>query len=258
MSTLEAARRAWQALLAMPKDNDDDIATFALTLHMLQHHAPRFCAAHVTEATLTTALARLDDISTDFGRSAPDALDWNAVQARVDALYLRCIRGLPVPAFDVVGLRTAIAAMSTQSPVGGWLLAALARPLGVEVAVDDDVTDDEVLECYRATHIVLLAGRYLSGDASAPQEIGLNMSPTTVAQIEAAGALAFDHGRWDLLAECCFCLQTLNVPHESAWILALRGAQQADGVVVEDNAPEQRLHCTAAALVAFAGAAERR
>jgi hypothetical protein len=240
-----SALLAWQAFLAMPKDNDDDIVTFALTLHMLQHHAPRFFAEHVGDAVLANALARLDDISTDFGSTNDD---WNAVQARLDALYLRCIRGVPLPAFDVVGLRAAIVHLATQSPVGGWLLAELARPLGVAVDVGDAV-DDEVLEGYRATHKVLLSGRYFQQAAAA--------SWATVAQIVEAGDMAFHRGRWDLLAECVFCMQTLNVPYESAWVLALRGAQQADGVVVEDAVPEQRFHCTAAALVALAGAAER-
>jgi D-amino peptidase len=245
MNTAHAhsASLAWQALLAMPRD-DDDIATFALTLHMLQHHAPHFFAAHVGEAVLPAAMARLDDISTDFGSGD----DWNAVQAQLDALYLRHIRGLRVPAFDVVGLRAAIVQMAAMSPVGGWLLAELARPLGVVVDVGDAV-DDDVLECYRSTHVVLLAGQYLQRAA--------DVSSSTVAQIVAAGDMAFDRSRWDLLAECLFCLQTLNVPYESAWVLALRGAQHSDGVVVEDASPEQRLHCTAAALVAFAGAAER-
>lgn len=241
-----SALLAWQALSAMRTNDDDDIATFALTLHMLQHHAPRFFAEHVGEAALQAALSRLDDISTTF--SVDGELDWGALQARVDALYLRCIRGLPVPAFDVDELRAAIAAMSALSPVGGWLLAALAQPLGVDVHVADTV-DDKILECYRATHVVLLAGRYFQQEAV--------VSSSTVEQIVAAGAMAFDRGRWDLLAECAFCLQTLNVPYESAWLLALRGAQRADGVVVEDAAPEQQLHCTAAALVALAGAAER-
>jgi D-amino peptidase len=238
------AERARQALSTMPRDSEDDIATFALTLHMLQHHAPHFFSTRGLDDTLRDALTALDAVDTTF----PQGLQWQQAQARLDALYVRHLRGMTLPTFDVDGLQTTIAHMATLSPVGGWLLAQLALPLGVVVEVVDAV-DDDVLEFYRATHVVLLSGQYFQRPAV--------VSSSVVATIEAGGAFAFDRSRWDLLAECAFCLQTLEHPYESGWLSALRAVQKPAGVVVEHDAPEQAFHCTAAALLAFAGAADR-
>lgn len=238
------AERAWLALSTMPREHDGDVTTFALTLHMLQHHAPRFFAAHVHDDTFRSALAALDAVDTAF----PEGLSWEDAQARLDALYVRHLRGITLPTFDVDGLRTTVAHMAGLSPVGGWLLAQLALPLGVVVEVVDGV-DDDVLEFYRATHVVLLSGQYFQRPAV--------VSSSVVATIEIGGAFAFDRSRWDLLAECVFCLQTLEHPYESGWLSALRAVQKASGLVVEPDAPEQAFHCTAAALLAFAGAADR-
>ena len=246
----------------------------ALTLHMLEHHAPRAFASLGGQEALDAALEGLRRVPTRF----PKGLAWYELMARVDALYLRWLRdeGVPSPCrgegqgegrpsgqgktgvsqrvrFDRRGLISAIQRMDQRGQHGlAWLLAALAVPLGVEVAVRaPPPTDDVEAHLASLTHDVLISTDYLTRGAEPPAPM--------LAVLREGARWAVDHRAWDTLGEVVFCLQAARQSVDAAWVDALLGAQKPDGRFEESRCRtgRERAHTTASCLVALAGAAER-
>lgn len=243
------AQRALEAFFrAMDGTRSHQRAELALTLHMLEFLAPQFFAEHKLKAPLAAALEGLKKVPAGFGAK----LDPDEAMARLDALYLRKVRGLEPRKFSPVALKAAIAAASRQlGTLYGWLMGELAAPLGVRARVTLSeqwpFRHDRVIHLYHLTHIVLVDTRYLM--KSVPQNLVEEL-------IELHGAMdgLEEKGCWDLLGECVFCLNRAGTPTPRA-VDALLGAQKSDGSFAEAGAgARSAAHCTAVGVLALAGA----
>ncbi|AKI99679.1 D-aminopeptidase dipeptide-binding protein DppA [Archangium gephyra] len=88
----EAVDRALGAFLSLTQGEDDESrALRALTLHMLEGHAPGAFARRGLGPTLEAAVAALAEVPL----ALPDGLSPDVGMARVDAWYVRRERGLP-------------------------------------------------------------------------------------------------------------------------------------------------------------------
>lgn len=210
----------------------------ALTLHMLEHLAPRYFAERKLKPVLDAALEALLKVPSHFGPT----VDADESMARVDALYLRVIRGLRPRVFDQAQLKRACAqAGEEEGPLWAWLMGELAAPLGV-AAPAEPWPLNRTLRLYYLTHVVLIDTQYLAKPAKPEPELLLAL-PDLIARKE-----------WDLLAECVMCLARAQVRTPEA-VAALRLAQGPDGRITEPGLSDRAgAHCTAAGLLALAGA----
>lgn len=211
----------------------------ALTLHMLEHLAPVYFAERQLGPALDASLEALLDVPAHFGPN----VDADEAMARLDALYLRKVRGLKPSGFDAAKLKAACArAGEEQGPLWAWLMGELAAPLGVDARVGPGSLADQTLRLYHATHVVLIDTRYLALPAA--------VDPVLAQALPRLAA----KGQWDLLAECLMCLARAGSAHPDA-VAALLKAQRNDGRICEDGMDDRAGdHCTAAGLLALAGA----
>jgi D-amino peptidase len=237
------AGKALAAFLELTREGEQERALRALTLHMLEGHAPGFFAAQqlkpVLEATVATLRVRPFD--------APQ--DEQLMMARLDEVYVVRERGREAQV-DEQQLQRCIADVFAQNRIYGWLLGELAHQLGLpgRVAMSDRRplrAEHRVADLYWLTHLFLLETRYLRRPLPRPgfeamtEELLLG-APFAVAQ-----------GELDVAAELAFCMVVAGEANaaERAHVLdALAAAQHSDGRV--GNA-----HGTATALLAFATAA---
>jgi hypothetical protein len=234
---------------AMDGTSSSQRANLALTLHMLEFLAPAFFAEHRLAARSAEAMRALQQMPASFDKT----LDVSEAMARLDGLYVCAVRGVAVQAFDRRALQRAIARSEAQGgPLWRWLMAALAARLGV---ADDGFAlegrwpfqTNPTVHLYHLTHLVLIATEYLR----TPVPAGL---ADELGELEAALPRLIGAAQWDLLAECVMCLHRAGVPARPG-VEALVAAQNADGSLVETAASTQAAaHCTAAGLLALAGA----
>ena len=250
MSLKAAADQALTAMLrAMNGPESAQRADLALTLHMLEFLAPKFFAEHALSARSAEAMQALQQLPASFGKK----LDVSEAMARLDGLYLCAVRGVAVQKFERRALQRAIARAEEQGgPLWRWLMAALAARLGV--ADDGFVLEgrwpfraNPTVHLYHLTHLVLIQTEYLR--APVPGDL-----KDELAELEEAIPRLIRASQWDLLAECVMCLNRAGVP-AMAGVDALVAAQNPDGSLVETgSSSEAAAHCTAAGLLALAGA----
>ncbi|KFA91211.1 DUF6895 family protein [Archangium violaceum] len=245
----EAVDRTLGAFLSLTEGRDDEArALRALTLHMLEGHAPGAFTRRGLGPTLEAAVAALADVPL----ALPDGLSPDVGMARVDAWYVRRERGLPHAPLEPYFLRAYLEHLAGEGHgLHAWLLGEMAATRGLDVRLPfparamRDVS--RVADLYWLTHLYLLDTRYLRAapahpDATAWTEELLVATPWVVEQ-----------GNVDLGAELAFCLQCVDEAgggaHE-ALLALLERHQQPDGRM-EDA------HATAGALLAFSGAEER-
>lgn len=236
---IAAADRALAAFFAaMDGETSPQRAERALTLHMLAHLAPGYFAQRQLQPRLDASLDALLKVPAHFGPK----IGADEAMARLDALYLRKIRGLSVRPFDPVQVARACArAGDEEGPLWAWLMGALAAEIGVSARAEPGPLIDDTLRRYHLTHVVLLETRYLAAPA---RDVGLGAEVADVARRE----------QWDLLGECLMCLARAGIAHAEG-LAQLLAAQRNDGSFAETgSSPRAAAHCTAAGLLAVAGA----
>ncbi|WNG23320.1 M55 family metallopeptidase [Cystobacter fuscus] len=237
------------AFLALTAGEDEESrALRALTLHMLEGHAPGVFARWGLGARVEEAVEALAGVSLEL----PAGLPPNVGMSRVDAWYVRGERGLPTAPLAPAALRDYLLHLDDEGyGLHGWLLGEIAITRGVDTRLSIPARAFRGMsrrsDLYWLTHLFLLDTRYLRSpllapDASAWTEELLAATPELIEGLDL-----------DLAAEVVFCLQCAGESgggaHES--LLALLAAcQRPDGSVGDE-------HSTAAALLAFAGALER-
>jgi hypothetical protein len=260
-SRAESAVLALQSFLRLTQGSDDESrALRALTLHMLEGHAPRFFTHWQLGPTLEQAAGALAAIPSAMGPEVAPALG----MARVDAWYVRRMRGLESPAPPDGELRRYLEQLDAGGfSIYAWLLGELALACGVDVRLpypERYLRDaSRLADLYWLTHLFLLDTHYLHrplSDARAPgwTEELLLAAPQLVAE-----------GQVDLCAEVALCLQRAGEAgggaHEALLEMIIR--RQQPGGEVRDGVPEEEsqwevAHTTAAAMLALAGAEELR
>ncbi len=256
----DAVDRALGAFLALTAGEDDEArALRALTLHMLEGHAPGAFARRGLGPTLDAAVAALAEVPLEL----PPGLDPEVGMARVDAWYVRRERGLSHAALVPSALRAYLEAIDNEGHgLYAWLLGEMAasRGLDVRLPIPERAFREmsRLVDVYWITHLYLLDTHYLRAPlqdsrAAAWTEELLVATPWLVEQ-----------GHVDLAAEVALCLQCAGEAgggaHEALLTLLVRH-QQSDGRLSDGSmgmaSAELEPHATAAALVALAGAEER-
>ncbi len=251
------AARALSVFLEGTRGEEDwQRADRAITLHMLKGLSPAFFAGHALEPVLERSLQALTGMPATFGAG----LDPFAGMARLDALYLERLHGLPQPEVDVAGLRDHLMFGGfTAGRLWGWLMGELAARAGVlpapphtpRVLRQTRRSDD----LYWVTHLFLLQTGYFSKplppSALIPEREELLLAANWLCETRQV----------DLAAEVAFCLLAAgerDAAELASLLRLLSRSQRADGTVVDPAGGDarQRTHATAAALVAFAGAGE--
>jgi D-amino peptidase len=256
----DAAERALRAFLSLTQDTGaDSRALRALTLHMLEGHAPAFFARAGLRPVLQAAVDALAQVPLEL----PLGLPPGEGMARMDAWYVRQERGLSHPVPTEYTLRQYLQHLDGE---GYGLYAWLLGELGAQCGVDMRLLYPEralrpysyVMDLYWLTHLYLLDTRYLRTPLRSPQ------AAAWTEELLAATPWLVSERQVDLAAEFAFCLQCAGEQGSGAHedLLALLAAhQQPDGRVLEDvggQAEENAAHSTAGTLLAFAGAEERR
>jgi len=218
----------------------------ALTFHMLEHLAPRFFRQERLADERDRALAELEQVSGDF----PVELDEDEAMARLDALYLRKVRGLALKRFDEPGLARWIRERVDEHPVHAWLMQLLAGELGLSLPPPLPTRYPfrqlaPVAHFYMLTHEVMVDTRYyarpftLAGGAWVLDELAQAL-PKVIAERE-----------WDITAEIAFTLRFCGRPAPGA-LEALQAAQRPDGTVLEGASEREQAHAAATSLLVFA------
>jgi D-amino peptidase len=256
-SRAEAAELALRAFLRLTEGSDDESrALRALSLHMLEGHAPRAFARWGLGPTLEQAVEALAAVPRDLGRHVEPGQG----MARVDAWYVRHMRGLESAAPPAEELHRYLKLLEAEGlSIYAWLMGELALACGVDVrlpSVERPPRGDSFLvDLYWLTHLFLVDTHYLHrplSDARAPEWVEelLLTAPRLIAE-----------GQADLAAEVALCLQCAGEAgggaHEALLELVLR--RQQPGGEVKDVVPEEEgawevAHTTAAAMLALAGA----
>jgi len=259
-SRQEAAERALRAFLSLTEGaSDASRALRALTLHMLEGHAPGFFARLGLRPVLEAAVMVLAQVPMEL----PPGLEPNDGMSRVDAWYVRHERGLSHAPPTEYTLRQYLQHLDGE---GHGLYAWLLGELGAQCGVDMRLMFPEralrpyshLMDLYWLTHLYLLDTRYLRHPLRSPQ------SAAWTEELLAATPWLVSERHVDLAAEFAFCLQCAGEQgggaHE-ALLQLLAAHQQPDGRVLEavgGHAEEEAAHSTAGTLLAFAGAEERR
>jgi D-amino peptidase len=242
-----AAARALAAFLRLTDGDGDDLrALRALTLHMLEGHAPAFFRSAGLAPVAEDAAARLAAVPVDLPAHLPprQAMD------RVDAGYVRFERGLGHPRLDA--LPAYVRAIHVQNPLYAWLLWELGQQIGVCPRVQfptRPLRRARLPDLYWLTHLFLLETRYLRRRFD-PADWASEIEELFLATPEALA-----RGWIDVGAELAMCLQLAgedDTLEHGRLIAALLAAQRDDGVVIDAQAPEGDAHATATALLAFA------
>lgn len=246
----EAVDRALRAFLSLTEGaSDGSRALRALTLHMLEGHAPRAFARRELGPTLEAAVAALAEVPL----ALPAGLPPDEGMARVDAWYVRRERGLPHAPLEPHVLRAYLEHLDGEGDgLYAWLLGEMAATCGLDVrlSIPERAFRDasRLVDLYWLTHLYLLDTRYLRHPPSNPGATGWTE------ELLVATPWVVEQGNVDLAAELAFCLQCDGEAgggaHES--LLALIAEhQQPEGDLGGDD------HATAGALLALAGAEER-
>ncbi len=260
----DAARSALAGFLqATVRGDEFGRALRALTLHMLEAHAPGFFARCGLGPMLRDALVALEAMPVSF----TPWLHPDLGMARLDALYVLREQGRPrdvrAPEFDAWLDR-----VWTVSPLHAWLMSALGEALGLcrarKLPPEAMASFSREEELYWLTHLYLLETRYLRKVLPRPGW------EARAERVLLASRWAVEGRRVDLGAELAFCLQLSGeeTSEEHHRLLELLLAHQLADGTVRDPTPRQEgrdpedivdldAHTTAAALVALAGAAER-
>ncbi|ATB30468.1 M55 family metallopeptidase [Melittangium boletus] len=243
------AERALEAFLASTAGTDDvSRALRALTLHMLEGHAPRVFSRWGLEPTLQTAGAALAEISL----SLPVGLAPEEAMARIDAWFVRRERGFSTAPLAPSSLRAYLERAGGEGQgLYAWLLGEMVAACGIDVRLSiperayRDVS--RVADLYWLTHLYLLDSRYLRIPVRSPDAVAWTE------ELLAAAPWVREQGLVDLAAEVVFCLQCVEESgggaHASLLSLLIE-RQDARGGLGD-------AHATAAALLALAGACER-
>jgi hypothetical protein len=218
-------------------------ADWALTLHMLERLAPRFFVDEHLSDELDHALEALTKMPRDF----PSGLDGHEAMARVDAVYLRMIRGVSHRPLDVPSLASWIDANATAFPLQAWFMRELATQLGAELpAVWTNrypfKASSPTTHLYMLTHELMLATQFFTRPLTTND--GLD-------QLADAVPAAISDRDWDLAAELAFTLRFAGLPADQA-VAALITAQKSDGSMGEGASPRETAHLIATALLALA------
>jgi hypothetical protein len=189
-------------------------------------------------------------VPTDF----PPELEWFEVMSRIDALYLRAVRGVALPRFSQTAVISAVARMRDGGPLlVAWLCADLIKPLGLDVRVQlprQPFDDDRLARLAYLTHVVMVKTEYLAKRARVPEAV--------LDELASAVSWAEREREWDMLGELVFCLLQCGRKVKPATVDALLGAQFADGHFEDASSDErQRAHTTLTCLLALAAVAER-
>ncbi|MCY1073510.1 M55 family metallopeptidase [Archangium lansingense] len=245
----EAVDRALGAFLSLTEGQDDESrALRALTLHMLEGHAPGAFARRGLGPTLESAVAALAEVPL----ALPDGLSPDVGMARVDAWYVRRERGLSHAPLEPYLLRSYLEHLDGEGHgLHAWLLGEMAASRGLDVRLSIPARAmreaSRVADLYWLTHLYLLDTRYLRAAPSHPDAV------VWTEELLVATPWVVEQANVDLAAELAFCLQCVGEAgggaHEALLSLLVEH-QQPDGCM-EDA------HATAGALIAFAGSEER-
>jgi D-amino peptidase len=222
----------------------------ALTLFMVKGHAPRFFARHKLQKRFAAAVKALGAVP----RRLPSGLPAVDAMSRLDAAWVEWATGTPprLPSLDET--RAFLdATLRREGALWAWVMSVLAGQMGIDCRLEVPrataklMSEEEHL--YFLTHQVLFWTNYLSQPLP-------NKGPWPDAQKLVEGArLALAVKQLDLLAEIAFCLQALELDFEPA--MAFEAHVDESGQLGEDTG-YSGAHEAAAALVALAGALERR
>jgi hypothetical protein len=233
----------------------------ALLLHMLAGHAPAFFRAAGLEPVLADAMTRLGAVPTELHRG----LDKNEAMARLDALYLRRLRGGGRADVDEAALASCVQAIAEADLLYGWLLAELAAASGLRRPLSAPPRalrrQSRAHDLYWLTHLFLLATDYLA------RRLPATGWESEIEELLAGATYAVESEQVDLAAEIAVCLQLAGeeAAADNREILALLARyQQRDGSVQDPSADgggpasaseaaRVAAHATAASLLAFAG-----
>lgn len=261
-SYLEPAERALRAFLRLTaRDTETSRALRALTLHMLEGHAPGLFARWELRPVLEEAVAALASLPAEY----PLGLSPDEGMARVDASYVLRARGLAFSLPDRAAFRQYLEHLDAEGfGMHAWLLGELLAECGLDARLDFDARafrpHSRILDMYWLTHLYLLDTRYLR------QPLRHAQAREWTEELVCAVPWLIAAGHADLGAEVAFCLQAAGEADGGAHQALLkklardhlaedgRGLDGSAGASGEDDAE----HCTAALLLAFAGAEERR
>lgn len=146
-------------LSATADDSPESIALRTLTLHMLEHLAPKFFQARGLATIQHAALEQCASVECVF-----DPLDEDRLEAGIDAWYCRHVKGLPHRPPDRERLRLALQTFAADDRViYAWLLGQQAARCGLEVRVVETPRHVSLVhEVYWLTHLVLLESDYFA------------------------------------------------------------------------------------------------
>jgi D-amino peptidase len=254
------AERALGAFLSLTEGaSEEGRALRALTLHMLEGHAPGAFARWGLGPVLEVAVEALASVPV----ALPPGLPPDEGQHRVDAWYVRRERGLPHPELAPGALRAWLEHLDEEGHcLYAWLLGEMAASCGVDVRLPIPERalreHSRLADLYWLTHLFLLDTRYLR----APPRRARAAAWTE--ELRGATPWLLSQGHVDLAAEVAFCLQGMGETGggaHAALLSFLATHQREDGCLcdetLEASAEESAAHATAAALLAFAGASER-
>ncbi|PTL84484.1 M55 family metallopeptidase [Vitiosangium sp. GDMCC 1.1324] len=246
----EVVDRALRAFLSLTEGPDDEArALRALTLHMLEGHAPGSFSRRELGPTLEAAVAALAEVPLEL----PAGLPPDVGMARVDAWYVRRERGLPHALLGPYVLRAYLEHLDGEGHgLYAWLLGEMAATCGLDVRLsipERAFRDAErLVDLYWLTHLYLLDTRYLRLPPSDPG------AAAWTEELLVATPWVVEQGNVDLAAELLFCLQCAGEAGGGAHAVLL-------SLLAEHQGPEGDLgdaHATAGALLAFSGAEERQ
>jgi hypothetical protein len=251
------AARALDAFLRLTDDaTDEHRALRPLALHMLAGLAPRFFKKHRLQETLDASLEAAAAVPMGLGH----VHDPEVLQARVDAWYLRRLRGLPQDAPAAATVRQVLHRLNdTDQVLFSWLLGELAAKAGIDARLtfpDRPYRGASRLhDLYWVTHQVLLDTDYFLRPLAHPDAGAW----TACLLAGAPGVLA--RRELDVAGELAFCLAFAGEVHAAALdalVALLRDALEADGSTSEAPGEPPSAHATATALLAFAAVHEAR
>ncbi len=250
MTPTDAPERALTAFLSLSAGTDDiSRALRALTLHMLEGHAPLAFAHWKLGPVLHAAVEALADVPLEL----PAGLEAEEGMARVDAWFVRHDRGLPTRHLAPSHLRAYLEHLEQDgNAIYGWLLGEIVALCGVDVRLSIPPRPfrevSRLVDLYWLTHLYLLDSRYLRVPVRAPD------AAEWTRELCDATPWVLEQGNADLAGELAFCLQCVgeseSAPH-AALVAFLVERQQPEGLAQGDA------HAWATALLALAGARER-
>jgi D-amino peptidase len=254
----QEASRALQAFLELTASGSEQHrALRALTLHMLEGYTPRLFEQWKLGPTLAEAVRELERVSIAF----PLELSEDDGLARVDAVYILRERNLPAVLPEPDAFMQYLRHLDEQGAgIYAWLMGELMKACGLTVPlVFPDrpfKTVSRMLDIYWVTHLYLLDTHYLRAPLRSPD------APQWTEDLLASASWLVEERRFDLAAEVAACLHVAGKAGSDSHRMlldALVHAQQPDGRVLDTTLGEapgdQVAHTTAAALLAFAGAA---